>query len=958
MSIFADAPRASRREKTLLKTDCAVCDEPLQYTLKGEKILQLACGHVSHEACCYEYLREFQLPNCPACDEPLSLDARRGGDVDAFNRMLRSFQPPSPTATWEAGSTRRDVVSRQSSVGQQPRDLPSIAERALSVDTGLISTIDESEANYTHGRRHDYDVQSMETDLGANSTHCGSITSRNPIPPPTLTLRSEFPTLSRSRQPQSLTCLVTVEVVEGQWRPDPEDFGIRVPPVPATPTVASTARSASVSSDPYAMQAVKDNLYRRVDNWHGLNFSRFGGLLLHANVRVGKDRVAWQDLECYLFTDMLICVKEKKVTKGRCTLKGSILIKKHLRSVEANPDNILTLHLSVAELPAFHLQFRDRRQLEVWQRHLLDVGRRLPPPVEDRETSSTEDDENQPPRPPSVMSSNYGGRSQVTAPTEYSVRAQQMHDPPSPSYSLHVPLDIVVVIPLSSSIHGLKITLLRDALRFIITNLSDRDRMGLVTFGCGNGGVPLVGMTSKNWLGWANVLDSLRPLGSKNKRADAVEGANVAMDLLMQRRSSNPLSSILLICDSPSLDQESIDFVVSRAEAAKIPIYSFGLGLSHKPDALVELSGRTKGAYIYVKDWMMLRECVAGCLGALQSTSHGNVELRLQLPDGSPAKFVKISGALHVTKRAGGRDAQAILGDLRFGDKRDILVQLAIEQDAPIDATASEWENVIAGLEALGGPFDSEGSIRASVEEVPLITADLTWAGILKDNTRTQLSRPSLLTIPMLPPAPSPPSSLGPPGASIPAPIPPHPSIVQRRMELLTSDMLSRALMLVSKGHHERAAHLLSETRPILKGLGKGGLPPLPPPTPRTGTSATMYPPEPWQRALSRAESIAPSTTSTTRTFLPAAGIDPATMAALDAELVSSLEWMPHPAIFLRDSRKAVLQAIGVISSQRGYSFRSPAETLWAERITGVRRLVERSREWRDVTEGALVEEI
>ena len=85
---------------------------------------------------------------------------------------------------------------------------------------------------------------------------------------------------------------------------------------------------------------------------------------------------------------------------------------------------------------------------------------------------------------------------------------------------------------------------------------------------------------------------------------------------------------------------------------------------------MIELSTRTKASYTYVKDWMMLRECVAGCLGALQTTSHQNVKLKLRLPEGSPAKFVKISGALQITKRATGKDAEATLGDLRFGDKR------------------------------------------------------------------------------------------------------------------------------------------------------------------------------------------------------------------------------------------------------------------------------------------------
>ena len=80
-------------------------------------------------------------------------------------------------------------------------------------------------------------------------------------------------------------------------------------------------------------------------------------------------------------------------------------------------------------------------------------------------------------------------------------------------------------------------------------------------------------------------------------------------------------------------------------------------------------------------------------------------------------------------------------------------------------------------------------------------------------------------------------------------------------------------------------------------------------------------------------------------------------MTALDSDIEASLEWINHPAVFSRDSRKAVLQAIGVISSQRGYTFRTASESLWAERIAGVKRMVEASREWREVADDSLTEE-
>ena len=690
-------------------------------------------------------------------------------------------------------------------------------------------------------------------------------------------------------------------------------------------------------------------------------------------MRVGKDRESWQELECYLFAEMLICVKEKrgashnnqyddtgKRKPTRCTLKGSILIKKHLKSLEAGSEEpVLSLHLSVSELPFFFLRFQSRSQLDMWRRALMDLH-----PVEnlsrsndyEMDHSGAEEDEFRTSRiqRQASLNSSYGaGKSNNTAITDYSNPDME------PSFdSFHVPLDIVVVIPVSSSMQGLKITLLRDALKFLVQNLGPRDRMGLVTFGSSGGGVPIVGMTTKSWNGWNKVLDSIRPVGQKSLRADVVEGANVAMDLLMQRKLNNPVSTILLISDSSTSDPESVDFVVSRAEAAKVSIHSFGLGLTHKPDTMIELSTRTKGSYLYVKDWMMLRECVAGCLGALQTTSHQNVKLKLRLPEGSPAKFVKISGALHTTKRATGRDAEAALGDLRFGDKRDILVQLAISPDNATQENVPQdpWESLVSGLEALGGGVDGEEQRVLSVEEVPLIQADLTYGDLLRDGHLTHSPRPSLLAITMLPANPRAKSQR----PSTP-PIPPHPSIVQRRMELLTSDMLTRALTLVSRGQHDRGQHLLNETRSILKGLGKGGLPPLPPSASRPpGTSDSGSrgdtPNSSSPKSSNFGDSHA-SSVSETATITPSSAVDIQTMNALNADLDSALEWINHPAVFSRDSRKAVLQSIGVISSQRAYTYRTPSEAHWAQRIAGVRRLTDRSKEWREMGDDSLTEE-
>lgn len=137
-------------------------------------------------------------------------------------------------------------------------------------------------------RRHDYDVQASETTPGSPRS-----VSRNPIPAPIVTVRSEFPTVNRSRQQQTLTCLVTIEVPENIWRPNPEDLGSSTtgqpPPIASrldnngnNSRAISPSRSnnngAAVRFYPYesseVLEDMTENLRSRVDNWHGLDFNR------------------------------------------------------------------------------------------------------------------------------------------------------------------------------------------------------------------------------------------------------------------------------------------------------------------------------------------------------------------------------------------------------------------------------------------------------------------------------------------------------------------------------------------------------------------------------------------------------------------------------------------------------------------------------------------------------------
>ncbi len=262
--------------------------------------------------------------------------------VTASDQSTRSQQTPTPTA-WDSQTVR--PRSRESNPRSQPRENRDSSRdsrdsnhgggggssrdsrdsrdrtgrfvvpprtshsRNDSEATGPGSSVGYPETAVSGPpRRHDYDVQAMESNLSPRTS-----VTRNPIPPPVVSVRSEFPTLNRSRQQQTLTCLVTIEVTDNKWRPDPDDLR-SAPPMPPIrpedtyarpPSPAQSAPRFYPYESPEVLEEITDTLRNRVENWHGLDFNRcvhtfrqdFTLTLTHGQVRQAealRDHSCWQ----------------------------------------------------------------------------------------------------------------------------------------------------------------------------------------------------------------------------------------------------------------------------------------------------------------------------------------------------------------------------------------------------------------------------------------------------------------------------------------------------------------------------------------------------------------------------------------------------------------------------------------------------------------------------------------
>lgn len=212
-----------------------------------------------------------------------SVDGYQARPGDGYQtRSSDGFQSRSASVPANGRESAARGSLRDSREAPSDRYTQSRHGRSDSEATGVASSGGYPETTQSGPpRRHDYDVQAMETSLASPRA-----VTRNPIPAPTVTVKSEFPTITRSRQQQTLTCLVTIEVPDIKWRPDPEDLQTG-PPVPLPPLpqkqeqnfarppspARSVPRFYPYESDA-VLQQVTETLRARVENWHGLDFSR------------------------------------------------------------------------------------------------------------------------------------------------------------------------------------------------------------------------------------------------------------------------------------------------------------------------------------------------------------------------------------------------------------------------------------------------------------------------------------------------------------------------------------------------------------------------------------------------------------------------------------------------------------------------------------------------------------
>ncbi|WWC64019.1 uncharacterized protein I303_106625 [Kwoniella dejecticola CBS 10117] len=959
---------------------CPVCVESLSFTyrLPGEKPhIVPGCGHALHEECFVTVYGDVPpegskkvLGVCGVCRQPMKM-ADGATKRDKLAMLMGQPGQNGARKSSQSAPSARSVGGR----GQNTSPTPADPNADDPVTNGTISS---SRSMHSEASQPKVVVPSISIRSEFPSIAKGHrkgkqvITAMVTVEVPSAGDRGKYPTTLR---PPGMSRSASTD----------DQFSPQLPPSPRSASdasvVPSTARSGvATAPDPFAH--VVHDLKHRVVDYKTSGLDQLGSLRLFDLLSVRKGQLI-REFHVYLFQEALICVSEEKKSgfrgifsssssvrsdhsggshhgRGVLKLKGRIYVRHVKKVIDSSVQGEMSLTITMEDesLDSFILCFKDRSSHETWRstiNRLLDEvkGGQLKPSRMPRSANT----------PLSAGGSAHGFGIDLASPSTagYAITPSTSsfanHEPTpgdlafeQPLGPIHTPIDLVIVLSLpapsqSNNQLPLKVKLMKSSLSFILALLGPKDRISLVTCEMGVNGIarktpfltPCRYESRKRLEAFVETLGSGREAKDdfevqvgREERYDVVTAVNVALDVVLQRKAKNPISSMILISDtSDVIKRAQMDLVTARLDAANVPVHALGYGRSHDPSPLWMISNHTHGTYTFVKEWYHLRDTLAGVVGGLMSIAMDNMKLHLTCQE-NEFHVTKVSGTTQAIVSKNGKDVDIELRELRYGEIREILVELDLEgessneqrysgegssENGQLDGSQHGSSirkqpsfNVDRGLGLDTLSVGDANALRdvvyedALIDEVPVVEVDCSFHDPRAGRSVARLAHPVLLTVAILPPN-APPSST-----------PADPMIVRRRMELLASDMITRALLIASRKNFTHASRILRETKRIIETIVDG--------------------------LRSHINGNSSRSKREAQTIFAIDGLL-GTIQDLDG-LLDGLE--EHKELFERDHRNYSAQQAGVLRAQRSWTTRTPTERNYCTKEIG--EIIQLSGEW------------
>lgn len=517
-----------------------------------------------------------------------------------------------------------------------------------------------------------------------------------------------------------------------------------------------------------------------------------GNFLLEGpiNIRIASES---QTLRCYLFEKLLLMVKghaTQQLADQSGALSGVIVLAQ-IEDLLLLPERsgpairiILGRHTGVHTVDC---RFEDQSSKMKWLSALQDASRieSRSPPKTNRSTVSPRHLKELPVIPPGFKEAR-GARTSVPMPSEKLepiVLPQSMNVSLEESRSVYscTPVDCVVVVPVSSSMKGLKFACLQEALSSLVAGLNPQDRFGLILYGVDTGQISVeIELNQALDIRYScGVVEHLRLHKKHDSGQDIMVALHRALRMFGESAPRHCLSHMLVLSDSAHLMPDMSEAVSHLFKARRIMVHNFGYGPTHDMSPLVALSEDTYGSYTFIKDFAGLKDSILACFTGLRAISHADLCLYFVVPNQMGTISIKIKqiiGANHSRICPDGQTGKIWIPALYYCQTRDFLVDLVIE--GPPDEAITSLD-ILQASTSFRHPARTDCFIKSKY------SAKLSISPMVSPNAPSAFD--SLITI--------------------------------RQLELLVCDVLSRTLQLMGGSQKPAALCALSEAQKVLKKM-------------------------------------------------------------------------------------------------------------------------------------------
>ncbi|KAM0853785.1 hypothetical protein ACQ4PT_050853 [Festuca glaucescens] len=302
------------------------------------------------------------------------------------------------------------------------------------------------------------------------------------------------------------------------------------------------------------------------------------------------------------------------------------------------------------------------------------------------------------------------------------------------------PLDLVMVLDVSKSMHGSKLALLKQAMRFVVDILGPEDRLCVVSFSSTARRVTrLARMTDAGKALCVRAVESLTALRGTN----IAEGLRTAAKVLDERRYRNGFSSVVLLSDGQdnctltrqapgsgppnyaALVPPSLAHTGTTTGGRTAPIHTFGFGRSHDAAAMHAIAEASGGTFSFIENEAVIQDAFAQCVGGLLSVVVQDARLAVACVHPGVRVVSVRSGVYDSRVDEDGRAASVTVGELYADEERRFLLFLSVPEAGETDGEVTTllkvscvYRDATAGVEV---SVTAEDTVVARPEHVPAL---------------------------------------------------------------------------------------------------------------------------------------------------------------------------------------------------------------------------------------------